>query len=295
LIYVCRSFILRQWSVVCGVVALATMLVIGGCAASRAGRTVVPIAMDPAMLSAPSDSRALTTHDAAVRGIAGILVNELNLPVPEQVTVYVYASRQVFEQGLIQDANVSPVRAAELSDFAIGVGKRRQLLFNDEAYETRGKEWLRLVAHELAHVSQIELAQGEGRAEQWLAEGMAEWVAFTVLERLGLDTLGQRRVIARSGIRSHAALVAARLDLDTLGSPRGFTVRHLREGSLPTYQLAFLMADYLITRDGLPKVVDYFRSFGNRQNRFDNFRRAFGQTLADFEQEILGHLRTVTR
>ena len=295
MIHVWRGVIARQCGVVGGVIALATMLVVGGCAASRAGRTVVPIAMDPSALTAPADSRALTTHDAAVRGIAGILVKDMNLPVPEQVTVYVYSTRQVFEQGLVQDANVSPVRAAELSDFAIGVGKRRQLLFNDEAYETRGKEWLRLVAHELAHVSQIELAQGEGRAEQWLAEGMAEWVAFTVLERLGLDSLQQRRVIARGGIRSHAALVAARLDLETLGSPRGFTVRHLREGSLPTYQLAFLMADYLIARDGLPKVVDYFRSFGSRQNRFDNFRRAFSQTLAEFEQEVLGHLKTVTR
>lgn len=286
---------LRQWSVLGGVLSLATMLVVGGCGATRAGRTVVPIAMDPTVLAPPADSRALTTHHAAVRGIAGILVKDLQLPMPEQVTVYVYASRQVFEQGLIQDAQVSPVRAAELSDFAIGVGKRRQMLFNDEAYETRGKEWLRLVAHELAHVSQIELAQGEGRAEQWLAEGLAEWIAFTVLERLQLDTLHQRRAIARTGIRSHAALVAARLDLDTLGSPRGFTVRHLREGSLPTYQLAFLMTDYLITRDGLPKVVDYFRSFAQRQNRFDNFRRAFGQSLGEFEQEVLGHLKTVTR
>ena len=289
------SSLLKYWSVIGGVLLLTTMLVVGGCGATRTGRTVVPIAMDPTELIPPTDSHTLTTHDAAVRGIAGILVKDLKLPVPEQVTVYVYASRQVFEQGLIQDAQVSPVRAAELSDFAIGVGKRRQLLFNDEAYETRGREWLRLVAHELAHVSQIELAQGEGRAEQWLAEGMAEWVAFTVLERLGLDTLAQRRTIARGGIRSHAALVAARLDLDTLGSPRGFTVRHLREGSLPTYQLAFLMADYLISRDGFGKVIDYFRSFGRADQRRENFRRAFGQNLEEFEREILSHLTTIVR
>lgn len=285
----------RHWSFFASVLALATMLVIGGCGATSTGRTVVPISIDPAALTPPTDSHALTTHDAAVRGIAGILVKDLNLPVPGRVTVYVYASRQVFEQGLVQDAHVSPVRAAELSDFAIGVGKRRQLLFNDEAYETRGREWLRLVAHELAHVSQIELVQGEGRAEQWLAEGMAEWVAFTVLEHLHLDTMVQRRAVARGGIKSHAALLAARLDLETLGSPRGFTVRHLREGSLPTYQLAFLMADYLIARDGLPQVVGYFRSFSERQNRFENFRRAFRQSLAEFEQEILAHLKTVTR
>ena len=143
------------------------------------------------------------------------------------------------------------MRAAELSEFAVGIGKRRQLLLNDEGGAARGREWYRLIAHELAHVSQIELAEGEGRAEQWLAEGMAEWVAFNVLEQLDLDTVANRRKLATTGIRNHAALVAARLDLETLGNPRGFTVRHLREGSLPTYQLAFLMADYLITRDGV--------------------------------------------
>src|SRR6059036_432766 len=209
----------------------------------------------------------MATHEQAVRGIAAILVSDLHLAMPEQVTVYVYDSRRVFERGLINDANVSLARAAELSDFAIGIGKRRQLLLNDEGADRAGREWLRLIAHEMAHVCQIELAQGEGLAEQWLAEGMAEWVAFRVLERLGLDTMERRRALARGGIKSHAALVAARLDLDTLGSPRGFTVRHLREGSLPTYQLAFLMTDYLITRDGFDRTVEYFRGFGQGGGR----------------------------
>src|SRR2546427_702532 len=146
-----------------------------------------------------------------------------------------------------------------------------------------------------AHVSQIEMAGGEGRAEQWLAEGMAEWVAFTSLEQLGLDTLANRRALATAGIRNHAALVAARLDLETLGNPRGFTVRHLKEGSLPTYQLAFLMADYLIERDGFPRVVDYFKSFERRQDRHSNFRDIFGQSLDQFEREVLAHLKTVVR
>ena len=90
-------------------------------------------------------------------------------------------------------------------------------------------------------------------------------------------------------------MVAARLDLETLGNPRGFTVRHLREGSLPTYQLAFLMADYLITRDGAPRVVAYFRSFERRQDRHANFRDTFGQSLEHFELEVLGHLKSLVR
>jgi len=214
--------------------------------------------------------------------------------MPASFTLYVYGGRQPFEQGLVHDAQVAPVRAAELSEFAVGIGKRRQLLLHHER-NVASTEWVRLVAHELAHVSQIEMAEGEGRAEQWLAEGMAEWVAFASLERLGLDTLANRRGLATAGIRNHAALVAAKLDLETLGNPRGFTVRHLKEGSLPTYQLAFLMADYLIERDGFPRVVDYFKSFERRQDRHSNFRDIFGQSLDQFEREVLAHLKTVVR
>jgi hypothetical protein len=271
---------------------LAVLIVVAGCGN---GRLVIPFSVDPVALTAPRDAHALDTHEAAVRGLAGILVHDLGLPLPPTFTLYVYGGRATFEQGLVRDAQVTPARAAELSEFAVGIGKRRQLLLNDDGGQSRGREWLRLIAHELAHVSQIEMAQGEGRAEQWLAEGMAEWVAFTALERLGLDTLDNRRALATAGIRNHAALAAARLDLETLGNPRGFTVRHLKEGSLPTYQLAFLMADYLIERDGLPRVVGYFRSFERRQDRHPGFRDSFGQTLEQFEREVLAHLRTVVR
>src|SRR5262249_54636519 len=141
--------------------------------------------------------------------------------------------------------------------------------------------------------SQIELAQGEGRAEQWLAEGMAEWVAFSVLERLRYDSLARRRAAAVTGVRGQAALQAGRLDLETLGTPRGFTMRHLREGSLPTYQLSFLMTDYLIQRDGFPRLVEYFASAARsrRRARRSNFRRAFGQSFEEFEAEVLEHLQ----
>ena len=276
-----------------GVAALVGLVVAATCGA--APRVVVPFNIDAATLVVPRDARALNTHEAAVRGLTAILVRDLGLPMPATFTLYVYGGRHPFEQGLVNDAQVAPARAAELSEFAVGIGKRRQLLLNDDGGQPRGREWLRLIAHELAHVSQIEMAQGEGRAEQWLAEGMAEWVAFTSLERLGLDTVANRRQAATAGIRNHAALVAARLDLETLGNPRGFTVRHLKEGSLPTYQLAFLMADYLIERDGFDRTVQYFRGFGQGGGRRDTFRTAFNQSLEQFEDEVLGHLKTLVR
>src|SRR5947208_5204015 len=156
-----------------GVAALLSAVVIATCGA--APRVVIPFTIDPANITVPRDARALTSHEAAVRGLTAILVRDLGLPMPATFTLYVYSGRQLFEHGLVQDAQVAPARAAELSEFAVGIGKRRQLLLNDDGGQhPRGREWLRLIAHELAHVSQIEMAQGEGRADQWLAEGMAE-------------------------------------------------------------------------------------------------------------------------
>ena len=251
----------------------------------------MPVNLHATNLQPPADAEDLRSPEAAVRGIAAIMVRDLGLIVPERVTVYVYSGREVFEQGLIRDADIAPARAAELSDFAVGVGKRRQLLLHDEPGMGQGPEWLRLIAHEMTHVSQIELAQGEGRAEQWLAEGMAEWVAFSVLERLRLDSLNRRRAVAVAGVRAQAALQAGRLDLETLGTPRGFTMRHLREGSLPTYQLSFLMTEYLIQRDGFPRLVAYFETVARSRDRRANFRRAFGQSVEQFEGEVTEYLQ----
>jgi hypothetical protein len=279
---------LRLFAVL-GLVALLA----GACA--RNGRMVVPLTFEEAAPAAPSYPGDFANHEAVVRGVAAILARELKLSVPEQLTVYIYSSRSVFEQGLVSDGRLPVVRAAELSEFAVGVGKRRQLLLHDEGGKPAAREWLRLVAHELTHVAQIELAHGEGRAEQWLAEGMAEWAAFRVLERLGLDALAERRAAALGHVREHPALRGNRLDLDTLGTPRGFTVRHLREGSLGTYQLAFLMTDYLIRRHGFDALLEYFRGFAAGRGRYEGFRLAFGQDLDEFEQEMLGHFGQVRR
>src|SRR5947207_2608966 len=99
--------------------ALGALLVVAFCGS---GRVVIPFVMDPALLEVPADATGMDSYDRAVRGIAAIMVKELRLPVPERVTVYVYTSRGTFEQGLISDGNVSPARAAELGNFAIGIG-----------------------------------------------------------------------------------------------------------------------------------------------------------------------------
>ncbi len=255
------------------------------------GRVVVPLRLAASSLTPPTDARLLRTTDEAVRGIAAIMAKHFGLPVPDPVVVHVYDGRRAFEQGLIRDARVSPVQAATLSGFAIGVGTRGQVLLNDRPADRTEREWLRLIAHELTHVSQIELAGGEARGEQWLAEGMAEYVAFSTLERLGLDTLERRRQAATVAVGAHPTLLQGGLDLEDHGTPEGFAAWHLRDGALPVYQLAFLLADDLIERRGFDRTRAYFASFRRPGERREHFAAAFGQSLADFAVGVLARLK----
>ena len=267
--------------------AIATTL--GG---SSRSRMVTPLSL--ISLVVPTNARALGTTEEAVRGIAAIISSHLGLAVPDHLTVHVYGGRLAFEQGLIRDGRVSPLLAAEMSDFAIGVVTGGQVLLYDRPRDRSDREWLRLIAHELTHVAQIQLAGGEGRGEQWLAEGMAEWVAYSTLERLGLDSMGRRRMAATSGLHLHATRLESGLDLEARGTPRGFTDWHTREGALGTYQLAFLMTDYLIDQRGFERMKAYFASFRNSTDRRGNFDRAFGETILDFEADVLAYLRALS-
>jgi hypothetical protein len=272
------------------VVCLGLLAVVASACGSN--HVVVPPSLHAGAVAVPRGLAPPLALDGTLREQVADIIRGFGLPVPTEFSVYVYPTRDRFREGLVRDAHIAPARAAELANFALGVGKRRVLLFNDDGTAGHGREWVRLVSHELTHLAQFELAEGEGRGEQWLAEGLAEWMAFHVLEGMKLDTVARRRRVAESGVHDPVSGEPIPLGLDSLGTSRGFTRRHQHDGALPIYQLSFLMVDYLIERDGLDQVSAYFRGFRESADRSATFERAFGQSLAEFETEFNAHLRT---
>jgi hypothetical protein len=226
-----------------------------------------------------------------IERVVDVLAHDLGLSLPAGTRVHVYTTREAFRRGLVRDAALAENGADELAVFAMGIARPGRVLLNGRLADG-GSEWLRLIAHELTHVAQFELAGGEGRAEQWLAEGMAEHVAFQALERLGVGCLEWHRRVALVRVQQQPAFAHGRLDLSTLGSPRDFTLRHQREGSVETYHLTFLLADYLIERHGFDAMVGYFARL-KRQPSEAAFRAAFGESIASFEKDALAHLQTL--
>ncbi len=146
-------------------------------------------------------------------------------------------------------------------------------------------------------MAQYELAGGRrGRSEQWLREGMAEWVAAWILERLGEERAHERRqrvlaAVAAVGSADHDPP----LDLVALGHPRGWQARLLAAGRAQTYDLAFLLTDDLVRRRGIDGVTAYFRAFTESDDRFGHFHRAFGESIRDFEGTALDRIRRAAR
>lgn len=274
------------------VAAVAVLAVIlGGCAGQA---RVLPIRLDPATPRAAVPTGPLTSYDAAARSISTILVGEFGLPLPAEFTVFVYPGRAQYARGLAQAGQMPAPRAAEIAGYSVGLGQRRRLFINEEPL--RGAPpaaWLSVVAHELTHLAQYELSGGyRGRSEQWLREGMADWVACQVLERLGEGTfVGERSQAIAAVALNPQVLQNDPPDLVELGQPHGWEARHLRSGGHLTYGLAFLMTDELIRRHGFDRVIGYFRAFADSDDRFGNFQRVFGVSLREFEQDALTRIQ----
>ncbi len=276
----------RRW---CAGVALCAALA-AGCARTT---LVLPVTLEPAALTTPAPTRPLRTYESAVKSIAAIMVSELGLPLPSRFAVFVFPSRAAYAAGLAETGQIPAPRAAEIAAYSVGLGQHRQLFLNDGALRGAcGSTWLAVVTHELTHSAQYELSGGRrGRSEQWIREGMADWVAYRVLDRLGEATFENQREKARRQVSgAWHAFKDKGLDLVDLGRPRRWEARHLPPGGHLLYRLAFLLTDELIQRAGWDRLLEYFRAFADSDDRFGNFQRAFGLPLEDFELRALESL-----
>jgi hypothetical protein len=267
-------------------VVVLALLALQPAGSPRGGR-LLPHRLSPVLTvdGAPADAAA------SLRRIAEILRTDLGLPLPARITARLYDGRARFEQGLVTHAAVPAARAAELAQFAVGATIPGSLLLVAPARSGAPSiEWPRLIAHELTHLAQLELAGVEAGPAQWLAEGMAEWVAYETLGRLGLVGAEAHLAIARAAALEYVRRTGG-LDLDALATAEGFLAGHQRAGTLRTYRLALHLADTLVKTHGLAALVGYFRAFRVSGDPDVNFAACFGRPVEAFEGAALARLQ----
>jgi hypothetical protein len=260
---------------------LALALVIPGCAARP------PITLPRPDLRPPSRIDQVHGYQSAVTAIAAVIERELGVP-PFPVTFDFYLDDTAFEKGL-RELGHDPATARETARVMRGVGVPGRVLVNSQVLEPMSwSDRVRVLAHELTHCLQYELAGGNrGASEQWLREGFAEWVALTVLDRLRARPYAETRDRQWAAFRGSARSRAPRLD-EMVDFQGWITVVGRRDSA--AYSQAFLAAEVLVQRHGAPAVISYFRQYATIPDRPTAFRAAFGEDPAAFEAVLEARL-----
>jgi hypothetical protein len=262
-----------------------------------AGCTAVP--RETQLTLTPGAPRPVTAHIAnyqeAVNAVVAVMTEDLQIPVPgTSFTLYFYPYREAFAQGLTEKFNTDPALAREIAKSALGrirqTTEGKQLLVNEEMLDQlRWPERIHVLAHELTHIVQYELAHGRLVGDLWLIEGLADWVAYRVLEALGLDTFSRRKHEKIAQVKresEHRPLPS----LSQMATVQDWDALSARYGSALPYALAFLATDLLLHQQGLSAVIDYFRRVNPSRDRFQNFQVAFDEEVSAFEREFTAYV-----
>lgn len=154
---------------------------------------------------------------------------------------------------------------------------------------------LRILAHELTHVMQMDLVDGRSiTSDQWIREGLADWVGYKVADALGAElfTKSRERVLASITERKFYQTFP---NLSQLAIRTEWLTWSRTLGNSATYGQAFIAVDFLIAEKGVPAVLNYFGLFKTLNNRGRNFTTAFGESSAAFEERFAKHLAGLLR
>jgi hypothetical protein len=228
-------------------------------------------------------------YDAAVKAIAAVMIEDLNLPRLDSVlTVYPHVG--VYEMGLRMELDDRPNAADRSVSFAIAsCGKRKVLADGRRLAALSWTNRVRSLAHEVMHLEEFALADWSCKTPHyWIMEGFAEWGASTIVDKLGLQTF------AISVEASRRTSGEEQPQLARLDSESGWMTAEQVAGRSAVYSKSFFAVDFLIARKGLAAVADYFARFKDSDARAEHFAAAFGEDVKTFEAEFEAHLKKLS-
>jgi hypothetical protein len=238
-----------------------------------------------------SDARQIADYPGAIDAIVRVLMQKYKLPVPHY-TMEISSTPEAFQIGLMTHLGMNTTLARSTARFGKAAVGNHRVLVNELAVANLGwPERIELLAHELTHTAQLELAGGRRSLtrQHWLTEGFAEWMAYAVTDSLGLDDAARVRARITADLR-RAGGRAGLPHLAQLNTIAQWIAARNKYGYGATYSLSFLVVEFLIQRHSFAAVLDYFRRFEGSMSYAGNFRLAFGESISDFEVELERHL-----
>jgi len=277
---------------------LVAMMLIGP-AALASPSAATPPCQEHEIAFGVEASRALSPGASPaelIDGIASVIRDALGLPFPKSHKAYVCRDEAAFSEGLLRNFGVGAIGGDwGIVPSAAGIATRVGVFLRGD-YLTRVNLHRRVtvVAHELAHLSQLELVgSGESRLPVWMLEGQADWVAFQVLDRLGLRTYDESRAVVARSVAGAVTPVEHFPDLDALAGHA--TWNRSARSLAATYGQAFLAVEFLIERSSHAALVKFLGSAGEADDPRDRWAEAFSTSYREFADAFRAHLKSMGR
>ena len=247
----------------------------------------------PAVDAADCRASGFGNYENVASAIACIFAKEFNLSVSGASLLF-HSNQQVFESSLVGANRLDAAYARQTASWAVALTTPHVIFVNEAALNRLlWPERVHVLAHELVHSLQYGLAGGRrGTSDQWLREGIAEWMASSIVHSLRLGSLRQRRATAVMRLRK-LGLGETLPALHRMVTFHEFAELRSSLGTYVTYDQAFIASDFLIQRYGLQSAIQYFRLFAQSDDRLHNFRTAFGKDLSSFEDDFRAHLQRI--
>lgn len=242
----------------------------------------------PAIGASPSD-------EELINAAAWLIRHKLELPFPTAIKAYVYVNQATLVEGLIRLAGDSTAEAWDRSRYAIGVAARSGLFLRGDYLATMHLvARAGLIAHELAHVSQLRLREGgRGGVAQWILEGHADWVKVRVLDLLRYRPYDESREHIVRTVLGSPTPIALFPDLLELARGDAWVASANKLGPTPTYCQAFLAVDWLVERYGSAKLTEFLGRFAIGSEPQEHWGRVFPISYRQFLGEFRARLESL--
>lgn len=226
-----------------------------------------------------------------IDAIAASMRDDLGLKLPAWRKAYVCRDEPAFLEGLLRNfgAKVWDQSVTTSAGLATPIGI---FLRGDYLARLSLPGRLGVIGHELAHLNQQELAGP--RAQElplWIVEGHAEWVAFSVIDRLGYGAHGAQRAEVVFAVSLQAIPHTLLPDLARLESRERWQQSTLSLGHAATYGQAYLAVDRLTERYGSTKVVEFLRGFATVADFRERWNSVFPISYQQFIDDFRAHVR----
>jgi len=267
---------------------LIAVALLSGCGTPGPHRTTALVFDDraPAGLGHDPDE----VHIAQV--VAPLIRDRLGLPFPERTTVRVYVNQATFAEGLTREGGHVTDDAWDRSRVAAAIASPHGLFVRGDLLNSmRLMDKVALIAHELAHVNQMEMRRGgRGAPAHWIREGHADWVKYQVLEFLRIRTYVESRDEVKRAILRSPTSIRFFPPLDELARADRWTDAGLRLGSPATYGQSFLAIDWLVERYGIERLHEFNRRFSGNEDPRSHWSRVYPVRYSEFLSEFRARL-----